>query len=80
MFLPYLSSAFVPTETMPAGLRWVADHQPITPIIETIRGLLLGIGYGNQPVWAIGWCLLIMVGAIVWTGWLFRRSSGRPRS
>ena len=73
MFLPYLSSAFVPTETMPAGLRWIADHQPITPIIETIRGLLLGTDYGNQPVWAVGWCLLIMVGAIVWTGWLFRR-------
>ena len=77
MFLPYLSSAFVPTETMPAGLRWIADHQPITPIIETIRGLLLGTDYGNQPVWAVGWCLLIMVGAIVWTGWLFRRRPDR---
>ena len=63
MFLPYLSSAFVPTATMPAGLRWFAEHQPITPIVETIRGLLLGTGYGNQPVWAVGWCLLIMVGA-----------------
>ena len=42
LFLPYLSSAFVPIETMPAGLRWFAEHQPITPIIETIRGLLLG--------------------------------------
>ena len=76
MFLPYLSSAFVPTETMPAGLRWVADHQPITPIIETIRGLLLGTDYGNQPVWAVGWCLLIMFGAMIWTGWLFKRRAG----
>ena len=79
LFLPYLSCAFVPTETMPAGLRWIADHQPITPIIETIRGLLLGTDYGNQPVWAVGWCLLIMVGAIVWTGWLFRRRADRRR-
>ena len=44
LFLPYLSSAFVPTETMPAGLRWISDHQPITPLIESIRGLLLGAG------------------------------------
>ena len=77
MFLPYLSSAFVPTQTMPSGLRWIADHQPITPIIETIRGLLLGTDYGHQPLWAVGWCLLIMVGAIIWTGWLFQRRAGR---
>lgn len=72
LFLPYLSSAFVPTETMPTGLRWVADHQPITPIIEAIRGLLLGTELGSAPVWAVGWCLLIMVGAMLWAGRLFR--------
>ena len=42
MFLPYLSSAFVPPETMPAGLQAIAEHQPITPITETVRALLMG--------------------------------------
>ena len=38
LFLPYLSSAFVPVETMPSWLQWIAENQPVTPIIETIRG------------------------------------------
>lgn len=76
LFLPYLSSAFVPTETMPAGLRWIADHQPITPLIESIRGLLLGTGMGSEPSWAIGWCLVIMVAARLWAGRLFRSRAG----
>jgi ABC-2 type transport system permease protein len=75
LFLPYLSSAFVPTDTMPAGLRWVADNQPITPLIESIRGLLLGTELGTEPLWAIGWCLLIMVAAMLWAGHLFRSRS-----
>jgi len=72
LFLPYLSSAFVPTDTMPAGLTWIADHQPITPLIESIRGLLLGTELGSEPVWAVGWCLLIMIGARLWARHLFR--------
>jgi ABC-2 type transport system permease protein len=77
LFLPYLSSAFVPTDTMPAALQWVADHQPITPVIESIRGLLLGTPLDTQPAWALGWCLLIMIGAMLWSRWLFRRRSAR---
>ena len=77
LFLPYLSSAFVPTATMPAGLRWVADHQPITPLIESIRGLLLGTELGMQPIWALGWCLVILIGAMVWAGHLFRTRAAR---
>lgn len=76
LFLPYLSSAFVPTETMPAALRWIADHQPITPIIETIRGLLLGTPLNTEPAWAVGWCLLIIAGAALWAGQLFRSRAG----
>ena len=49
LFLPYLSSAFVPIATMPAGLRWFAEHQPITPMIETIRGLLIGAASAARP-------------------------------
>ena len=78
MFLPYVSSAFVPVDTMPSWLRWVAEHQPLTPIIETIRGLLLGTGiHGADGWWALGWCALILAAGIVWSGWLFRRKAGR---
>lgn len=77
LFLPYLSSAFVPTDTMPTWLQWVADNQPITPIIETIRALLFGTDAGTRPFWALAWCLVIVVGAYVWAAWLFRRKAGR---
>ncbi|HEY5978536.1 MAG TPA: ABC transporter permease [Microlunatus sp.] len=72
LFLPYLSSAFVPTATMPAGIRWFTEHQPITPIVETIRGLLIGAGGGSPAVLAVGWCVLIIVGAALWARHLFR--------
>ncbi|MCS0499014.1 ABC transporter permease [Protaetiibacter mangrovi] len=77
MFLPYLSSAFVPVDTMPEWLRWIADNQPLTPIIETIRGLLLGTEIGADGWWAIGWCALILAVALVLTRVLFRAKAGR---
>ena len=48
ILLPFLGSGFVPTDSMPAGLRWFAEYQPFTPIIETVRGLLLGTPIGND--------------------------------
>lgn len=77
LFLPYLSSAFVPTDTMPQWLQWVAQNQPITPIIETIRAFLFGNAPGTDLWWALGWCALIIAGAYVWAAWLFRRKAGR---
>jgi ABC-2 type transport system permease protein len=65
LFLPYLSSAFVPTDTMPAGLRAIADNQPVTPIIETVRGLLHG-----TPIGASGWLALAWFGGILIAGYL----------
>jgi ABC-2 type transport system permease protein len=56
-FAPYVSSAFVPADSMPAGLSWVAEHQPVTPIADTIRELLLGMPVGDEAWWAIGWCV-----------------------
>ncbi|MGW0182376.1 ABC transporter permease [Nocardia sp. NPDC003345] len=55
MFLPYVSSAFVPPETMPSWLRGFAEHQPVTPVIETMRGLLVGTPIGNSAVLALAW-------------------------
>lgn len=77
LFLPYLSSAFVEVDTLPAWLGPLAEHQPITPIIETIRSLLMGTPMGNSALLAVGWCLLILGIAIGWGTWLFRRKGAR---
>ncbi|MCO5970901.1 ABC transporter permease [Actinoallomurus soli] len=73
MFLPFVSSAFVPTDTMPGPVRWFADHQPVTPIVNTIRDL-----FGRHPVgaglWtALAWCVGILVVAYVVAGISYRR-------
>ncbi len=60
-FAPYVSSAFVPTETMPKALRYFADHQPFTPVTNTIRGLLIGMETGNDGIIALAWCIGIIV-------------------
>lgn len=79
LFLPYLSSAFVPVQTMPEWLRWFADNQPVTPIIETIRGLLMGTPVGGEIGWALGWCVVILAVAATWGAWLFRRKAAARR-
>lgn len=71
MFLPYCSSAFVPVNTMPAFLRGFAEHQPITPINESIRALLLG-GDANHLL-AVLWCVGLIVLGVVFATVLFRR-------
>lgn len=72
LFLPYVSSAFVPLATLPAWLRPFAEHQPVTPIVESVRGLLTG---GATDAWpaATAWILAIaMVGAVL-VAWRFPR-------
>lgn len=61
MFLPYVSSAFVPTETMPSWLHGFADNQPMTPLIETLRGLLIGTPIGKNSLSAIVWFGILLV-------------------
>jgi ABC-2 type transport system permease protein len=73
MFLPYPSSAFVPIETMPGWLHGFAENQPVTPVIETLRGLLLGLPVGSSPAKAVAWCLAILVASVAVSGVLFRR-------
>jgi ABC-2 type transport system permease protein len=73
MFLPYASSAFVPVHTMPSWLHGFAGHQPITPIAETIRGLLTGTPVGADPWIACGWCAGILAVSIALSGVLFAR-------
>jgi len=73
LLLPFLGSGFVPTDSMPAGLRWFAEYQPFTPIIETLRGLLMGSPIGNSAVLAIAWCAGIALVGYLWAKALFKR-------
>jgi ABC-2 type transport system permease protein len=72
MFLPYVSSAFVPTRTMPGVLRAIASHQPITPITETLRGLMMGTPIGNNALIAVAWCTGAMAAGCAAATLLFR--------
>ena len=74
VLLPFLSSGFVPTESMPPGLSWFAEHQPFTPLIETVRGLLVGTPIGDSGVVAVGWCVAISVVGYVWARRLYERN------
>ncbi|GAA4888916.1 ABC transporter permease [Streptomyces coeruleoprunus] len=72
MFLPYPSSAFVPIETMPDWLHGFARHQPVTPVIESLRGLLLERPVGDAPWIALAWCAGLLALALAVSGALFR--------
>jgi ABC-2 type transport system permease protein len=74
VLLPFLGSGFVPTDSMPAGLRWFAEYQPFTPVIETLRGLLLGTPIGNSGYLAVAWCAVIALAGYVWAKKLFNRT------
>ncbi len=76
MFLPYASSAFVPVDTMPSWIQGFARHQPVTPVIESLRGLLLGTPVGSDPWTALAWCAGILAVSVAAAGVLFRRRTG----
>lgn len=73
IMLPFLSSAFVPADTMGAGLRQFAEYQPFTPIIETLRGLLAGHPSGGDAVAAVLWCVALALAGYVWAVSLFKK-------
>lgn len=82
MLLPFLGSGFVPVESMPTGLRWFAAYQPFTPVIDTLRGLLgagpgSGAGLGTDAALAVGWCLVITVGSLLWSRRLYETRAAR---
>ena len=79
LFLVFLSSAFVPTSSMPDGLAWFAEHQPFTPIVETLRGLLLGTPIGNYGVIAVAWCVGITALGYLWSRRLYNRDPAPAR-
>jgi ABC-2 type transport system permease protein len=65
IFLPFISSAFVPTESMPKVVRAFAENQPVTAIVEAIRALLSGQPMGNDIWVALAWCLGILIVAYI---------------
>jgi ABC-2 type transport system permease protein len=73
VFLPFLGSGFVPTDSMPTGLRWFAEYQPFTPVIDAVRGLLLGTAIGNSAVIAVAWRVGITLVSYLWSRRLYNR-------
>jgi ABC-2 type transport system permease protein len=73
IFLPFISSAFVPTATMPGPVRWFAENQPVTSIVNAIRALLTQQPIGGDIWVALGWCVGILVVAYVFAMITYRR-------
>ncbi|GAA0371313.1 ABC transporter permease [Streptomyces olivoreticuli] len=71
--LPLISSAFVPVHAMPGWFQPIAEYQPFTPAIETLRGLLLGTEIGNNGWLAVAWCLALTALGYFWSKAAFNR-------
>ncbi|MTV23927.1 ABC transporter permease [Nitriliruptoraceae bacterium ZYF776] len=72
LFFPYVSSAFVPTASLPSVLRPVAEHQPVTHVIESLRALLHDQPVGDHAWWALGWCVATVALFVPLTALRFR--------
>jgi ABC-2 type transport system permease protein len=79
-FLPFISSAFVATASMSAVPAWIAEHQPFTPIIDTLRALLLGTPVGDSWWIAVLWCVAGSVAGMFWARRAFDRQPSRGGS
>lgn len=77
LLLAFTSSAFVRPDTMPAWFRWFAEYQPFTPVIDTLRGLLLGIPIGNSAVLAVAWCIGMALVGYLWARAIYNRDPAR---
>ncbi len=75
--LPFVSSAFVPTGSMPAGARWFARNQPFTPVIQTLRGLLTGTPIGHNAIVAGAWCVGLGAVGYLWARARYDRNPAR---
>jgi ABC-2 type transport system permease protein len=71
--LPFLSSAFVPPALMSGAVRWFARNEPFTPVIDTLRGLLLDLPVGDSGVKAVAWCVGFIIVGFLWSRALFTR-------
>jgi ABC-2 type transport system permease protein len=78
ILLPFLGSGFVPTSSLPAGIRWFAEYQPFTPVNETLRGLLTGTKIGDNLIITVAWCAGVAALSYVWSRRLYEREP-KPR-
>ena len=76
IFLPFVSSAFVPTESMPGPVAWFAENQPVTAIVDTLRSLFAGQPVGSDIWVALAWLVGILVLAYAWATAIYRRRGG----
>lgn len=74
VFLPFISSAFIPTDTMPTAIRVFAQHQPVTYIVDSVRALLMNQAVGDELWIGILWCVVIMVIACSYALHCFKRT------
>jgi ABC-2 type transport system permease protein len=77
VLLPFFGSGFVPTASMPEPLRWFAENQPFTPIIETVRRLLVGGDVAGFGWIALAWCIAITAVGYLWARKLYNRDPAR---
>jgi ABC-2 type transport system permease protein len=77
ILLPFFGSGFVPTDSMPAGLRWFAEHQPFTSFIETLRSVLNGTPIGSNGVVSVAWCVATALVGFLWARASYDRRSVR---
>ena len=75
--LPFISSAFVPPDSMSGAVRWFAENEPFTPIIDTLRGLLTGTPIGSSGIVAVAWCAGLELAGYLWARALFNRDPVR---
>jgi ABC-2 type transport system permease protein len=75
--LPFISSAFVPPDQMSGSVRWFAENEPFTPVIDTLRGLLTAGPIGGSGVAAVAWCAGLALAGYLWARVLFRRDLNR---
>jgi ABC-2 type transport system permease protein len=75
LILPFTSSAFVRPDSMSAGVRWFSEYQPFTPVIDTLRGLLLGTSIDNSAVLAVAWCVVLALVGYLWARAVYNRNS-----
>ncbi len=77
VLLPFVSTAFAPSDTMSGGVRWFVDNQPFSQVIETLRALLTGTELGNHGWWAAGWMAAFAIGGFLWARALLNREPTR---
>ncbi|MCK2029965.1 ABC transporter permease [Microbacterium galbinum] len=73
IFLPFISSAFVPTDTMPGPVSWFAENQPVTSIVNTIQALFAGEPVGSEIWVALAWCVGILIVAYAFAMLAYRK-------